>query len=111
MRVHRIALLLFAMPIAAQDAPRQLTAEDYARAERFLGANTAPLVTGTAVRPFWLDDGRFWYRTTTPNGSAFFVVDPSRRTREPVFDQLRLASALAAVSGGRVEGNRLPFQT
>jgi dipeptidyl aminopeptidase/acylaminoacyl peptidase len=110
MRLHSVALLLLAAPLAAQQ-PRQLTAEDYARAERFLGANAAPLVTGTGVRPTWLADGRFWYRTTVPNGSAFFVVDPSRRTREAIFDQGRLATALAAVSGGRVDANRLPFQT
>jgi dipeptidyl-peptidase-4 len=110
MRLHSVALLLLAAPLAAQQ-PRQLTAEDYARAERFLGVNTAPLVTGIGVRPTWLADGRFWYRTTVPSGTAFLVVDPVRRTREAVFDQSRLASALAAVSGGRVEGNRLPFQT
>jgi dipeptidyl aminopeptidase/acylaminoacyl peptidase len=110
MRLLGVATLLLAAPLAAQQPP-QLTADDYARAERFLGANTAPLVTGTGVRPTWLDDGRFWYRTTVPTGSAFFVVDPARRTREAVFDQARLASALAAASGGRVDANRLPFQT
>ena len=118
MRLHRVMPLLFALPlamsaIATADAqqPRQLTAEDYARAERFLGTNTMSLVTGTGVRPTWLDDGRFWYRTALPNGSAFFMVDPQRRTRVPVFDQARLATALSAVSGGRVEGDPLPFQT
>jgi dipeptidyl-peptidase 4 len=110
MRLHNVALFLLAVPLAAQQ-PRQLTAEDYARAERFLGANAAPLVTGIGVRPTWLADGRFWYRTAVPNGSAFFVVDPARRTRQPVFDQQRLASALAAASGGRVDAARLPFQT
>jgi dipeptidyl-peptidase-4 len=110
MRLRALPLLLLATPIAAQQ-PRQLTADDYARAERFLGANTAPLVTGIGVRPTWLADGRFWYRTTVPAGTAFFIVDPVRRTRQAVFDQPRLASALAAVSGGRVDANRLPFQT
>jgi dipeptidyl-peptidase-4 len=110
MRLHSVALLLLAAPVAAQQ-PRQLTAEDYARAERFLGANTAPLVTGSGVRPTWLGDGRFWYRTTVPSGTAFFVVDPARRMREALFDQARLAAALAAASGGRVDANRLPFQT
>jgi dipeptidyl aminopeptidase/acylaminoacyl peptidase len=110
MRFHSVSFVLLAAPIAAQQ-PRQLTAEDYARAERFLGANTAPLVTGTGVRPTWLADGRFWYRTTVANGSAFFFIDPARRTREAAFDQTRLASALAAVSGGRVEAGQLPFQT
>ena len=110
MRHLLVASLLLAAPLTAQQ-PRQLTAEDYARAERFLGANAAPLVTGSGVRPTWLADGRFWYRTTVASGSAFYVVDPVRRTREAFFDQTRLAAALAAASGGRVEGNRLPFQT
>lgn len=114
MRLHRVVLLLLAAPLTAPLAaqqPRQLTAEDYARAERFLGATTAPLVTGSGVRPTWLDDGRFWYRATTPDGSAFHLVNPARRTRTAVFDQARLATALAAASGGRVEGDRLPFQS
>ena len=110
MRLHNVALLLIAVPLAAQQ-PRQLTAADYARAERFLGANAAPLVTGIGVRPTWLGDGRFWYRTTVPNGSAFFVIDPQRRTREAVFDQARLAAALTTAAGGRIDPDRLPFQT
>ena len=109
MRLSRLAPLLLALPLAAQE-PRQLTAEDYARAERFLGANTVPLVTGFGVRPTWLADGRFWYRATVPEGSAFIMVDPVRGSRQAAFDQVRLAAALSAASGGAVEGNRLPFQ-
>jgi dipeptidyl aminopeptidase/acylaminoacyl peptidase len=107
MRIYALALLLLAAPAAAQQT-RQLTAQDYARAERFLGANAAPLVSGTAGRPTWLEDGRFWYRATTPGGSAFFVVDPARRTREALFDPTRLASALAAVSGRPVQATQIP---
>jgi dipeptidyl-peptidase-4 len=110
MRLHTLSVLLLAAPLAAQQ-PRQLTAEDYVRAEKFLGATTAPLVTGTGVRPTWLGDGRFWYRTNVPAGTAFFVVDPVLRTRRAIFDQPRLAAALAAAAGGRVDANRLPFQT
>lgn len=114
MRVHlRSAftpVLLLAFPLAAQQ-PRQLTADDYARAERYLGATTAPLVGGTSVRPTWLEGGRFWYRTTAPNGTSFILVDAARRTRAPAFDQARLAAALAAASGAKVDGNQLPFQS
>ena len=45
-------------------------------------------------RPTWLDDGRFWYRATTATGSTFYVVDPARKTREPMFDHANLAAAL-----------------
>ena len=94
-----------------RSSPLQLTADDYARAERALAPNVAPLVSGLAGRPTWLADGRFWYRATAPNGSAFFIVDPARRTRESLFDATRLATALAAATGGRVDANRLPFQS
>ncbi|MDH5235965.1 MAG: hypothetical protein OEW77_13510, partial [Gemmatimonadota bacterium] len=68
MHFHRPALfaaLLLAPTLAVAQAskPYQFTLEDYARAERFLGAGTNPLVAGVAGRPTWLADGRFWYRT------------------------------------------------
>jgi dipeptidyl aminopeptidase/acylaminoacyl peptidase len=86
---------------------RKLTADDYARAEKFLGTTTVPLVTGLGFRPTFLPDGRLWYRTTAVNGSAFIIVDPAKRARESLFDQTRLAAALATASGGRVEASRL----
>lgn len=110
MRLNTLLLIAVAAPLAAQTRP-QVTADDYTRAERFLGANAAPLVTGTGIRPTWLANGRFWYRTTVPAGSAFFMIDPVRRTRAAVFDQTRLAAALNAATGGRATGEQLPFQT
>jgi dipeptidyl-peptidase-4 len=107
--VSLLALAL-AAPIAAQQ-PRQVTSNDYARAERSLNAGVMPLLSGIAGRPTWLPDGRFWYRTSVPNGNTFIIVDPASATRTPAFDQSRLAAGLAAASGGRFDGNRLPFQT
>jgi dipeptidyl aminopeptidase/acylaminoacyl peptidase len=104
-----LSLLSIPAPALAQQ-PRQVTAADYARAERFLAPNVTPLVSGTAGRPAWLADGRFTYRATTPGGSAFFLVDPVRRTRVSAFDHARLASALGSATGGTLDGNRLPFQ-
>src|SRR5919201_1151348 len=110
MRNYISALLILAAPLAAQQAPRALTADDYARAERFLGAQTAPLVSGIPGRPTWLPDGRFWYRVSTSNGFAFVVINPTTRARAAAFDQTRLAQALSAATGGRIDPNRLPFQ-
>ena len=111
MRHPALLLLLlscaFAAPAAAQ---QQLTAEDYARAERFLAPNVVPLVTGLAGTPAWLDGGRFWYRTTTQDGTAFVHIDPEQGTRTDAFDTPRLAAALSAVMGGQVALDRVPFQ-
>ena len=110
MRHYANAVLFLALPLAAQQPVRKVSAEDYAKAEQYLAPNAVPLVSGTALRPTWLADGRFWYRATTSNGSAFFMVNPARRTREAAFDHARLGAALSAASASTVDGNRLPFQ-
>lgn len=86
----------------------QFTIEDYARAERFLGQTTNPLMHGTAGRPAWLADGRFWYRATTPSGGTWYVVNPARQSKAAAFDHARLATALGGAAGTTVEGDRLP---
>jgi dipeptidyl-peptidase 4 len=108
-RTIPLALLIAATPLAAQQ-PRQLTAEDYARAEQLLGATASQLVSGLAGQPTWLEDGRFWYRATTAGGAEFVMVDPARGMRAAAFDHTRLAAALAAATGGEVDPARLPLQ-
>ncbi|HJR61896.1 MAG TPA: DPP IV N-terminal domain-containing protein [Vicinamibacterales bacterium] len=76
-----LAIAAAAVPAAAQQ--RALTADDYARAERFLSSSTTPLVLRSGVRPAWLRDGRFWYRVTTETGSEAFLVDPVKGTKVP----------------------------
>jgi dipeptidyl aminopeptidase/acylaminoacyl peptidase len=105
-----LAIVATATPALAQER-RDLTAEDYAHAEQFLGSNTASLVFGATVRPTWLPDGRLWYRNTIPEGSEFILVDPNRRRRGPAFDHQRLADALSAVSDTTYSPFDLPFST
>ena len=106
----RVAAALF-LPVAGAIAqqPRALTAADYSRAEHALAPYASPLVFGGSVRPNWLPDGRFWYRTTTAAGSQFMLVDPVRGTRTPAFDQAKLAAGLSAAAGASYTGNALPF--
>ncbi|HLH29903.1 MAG TPA: DPP IV N-terminal domain-containing protein [Terriglobia bacterium] len=72
-------MLLFVLALLAQ-LPAQ-TSADYARAEKFMGYNTNALVLHSGVRPTWLPDDRFWYRTTTENGPQVVLIDPVRGTR------------------------------
>ena len=107
----RRAVAASVLPAAALIAqqPRALSAADYSRAEHALAPYAMPLVDGGSVRPTWLPDGRFWYRTTTASGSQFMVVDPVKGTRTHAFDQARLAAGLSAAAGATYTGNALPF--
>jgi dipeptidyl-peptidase 4 len=84
---------------------KQLTNEDYARAEKFMGYNVNPLVYHGVARPTWMEDGRFWYRDNGPDGVTFMVVDPAKGTKGPAFDQTKLAAALTAATGGRMKAD------
>lgn len=70
------AFLLLFLSTKAQDRPVNITAEDYERATKFLGFNANPLVDRAYVRPVWLEDGRFWYRINTAEGTEYVLVDP-----------------------------------
>jgi dipeptidyl-peptidase 4 len=84
---------------------RQLTAEDYARAERFMSYNVNSLVYHGVSRPTWMADGRFWYRDNGPDGLTFMVVDPAKGSNAPAFDQAKLAAALTAATSGKMKAD------
>jgi dipeptidyl aminopeptidase/acylaminoacyl peptidase len=63
-----------------------LTAQDYARAERFLAPGVADLVLHEVERPEWQEDGRLRYRTRTAEGQVDVVVDPATGTREVIVE-------------------------
>ena len=108
--MRRLALVLVSLgpyTLSAQ-APRQLTAADYARAERLMTYNTAQLVSGGAVSPTWLPGDRFWYRNTIREGLEFVLVDPVRKSRQRAFDQVRVAAALSRALDSTVDPMRLP---
>ena len=105
------ALLLFALvatPSLAQNTPRQVTAEDYARAERQLQQHTSPLVFGGGVSPNWMDDGRFWYENQTPEGSEFVLVEPAEARRTVAFDHPRMAAGLSTAVGQTILAGSIP---
>jgi dipeptidyl-peptidase 4 len=77
-----LVALLAPVATAAQErhAPAALTQADYARARQFLAPGTSGLVQGGVVRPTWLPDGRFWYRSSAGGAGDYVLVDPARRT-------------------------------
>jgi len=102
-----VAVGVSAPAMAQQPA---LTAQDYARAERFMIYNTQPFIDRSMEQPNWLANDRFWYRVLTAQGSEFILVDPARKTRTAAFDQTKLATALSAASGRQYIAARLPFR-
>src|ERR1022692_1856266 len=102
-----LALFVLALPLVSQR--RVFTADDYARAEKFMTYNTPPLVLRSGVRATWLADERFWYRNTIAEGNEFILVDPVKKTRQPAFDHIKLAAALSTAASANYDAYHLPF--
>ena len=95
---HLPAIFLLAvLPAAAQT--RTWAAADYERAEKFMAYNVNPLVLHGGVRPSWISGDRFWYRTTTAEGTQFILMDAAKATKAPAFDHAKVAAALSTASG------------
>jgi len=104
-----IAVSLFVTSSVIAQQPAAITAQDYQRAEKWMGYNTNPLAFRTGVRPNWQGDARFWYRVTTAEGTDFIMVDTATGTKSPAFDQAKLAAALSSAAGATFDAHRLPF--
>src|SRR5579883_1871502 len=86
---------------------RQLTPQDYARAERFMSYNTGPLVDHDVQQVHWLDNRRFWYIDHDSGGDHYRVMTAPAGRKASVFDQERLAAALGKAIGKPVDATRL----
>ena len=93
------ALILICTAAVAQ-TPRQLTAQDYAAAEKFMPYNANPLAYKGLVRAQILDDGRFWYRAVDEKGISYVLMDPAKATRTPMFDAAKVAALLKEATRG-----------
>lgn len=74
-------LLLVCLPVVALAQSRVFTADDYARAEKFLAPGVMPLFVGGSVAARWLPGDQFWYRNTTAAGVEYVLIDPAKGTR------------------------------
>jgi len=95
----------------ANALPSQLTADAYARAERFLPWNEDHTMINGHIQPHWIGtEDRFWYlRTAGNNKKEFVVVDAATGQRGPAFDQTRIADELSRATNAKIDATALPF--
>lgn len=91
---------------SAQGTPQP----NYRQAARFSPTKIAKMVHSTAVRPNWLQKGnRFWYQyKTSSEGSKYYLVDADKRTRTPLFDNVKMAMWLSEITKDPYEAKHLP---
>lgn len=72
---------------------------NYQLAERFTTEKMSKIVGSTSVRPNWLKDlNIFWYSYKTSDGTNYYIVDPDKKSKIPLFDNISMATALTRLS-------------
>ena len=121
--IERALVVLFCFslgftPVAAfaQDgkapADNRVHKANYDLASRWTTAKVTKLVFDTAVAPHWLETGdRFWYSYETSQGKKWWMVDPAKKTRTPLFDNAKMAASLTSVTRIPYDAQHLPIAT
>lgn len=111
MKLFRLSLWLLGVMCCCGTALAQGTAEDYRRAYSLREKYSANKVYYSNVVPSWIDGTHsFWYVRRTPEGRIYVLVNADKSSRKELFDHKRLAEALSASSGQKVESTALSLE-
>jgi dipeptidyl-peptidase-4 len=111
LRILSVLFVFSTASVQAQQSPRILTAEDYARAERWMNYNVGALVQHAVAGVQYLPDGRVFYRDPSPAGVAYMLADPSKGTVVPAFDNAKVDAALIAATRRAFDAKHLGIES
>ena len=85
---------------------------NYDLASQWTGEKVGKLLFDTSVTPRWFEGGdRFWYTFQTHEGRKFYLVEPAKKSKAPLFDHAKMAATLTQMIGQPYETAHLPFST
>ncbi len=100
-----------ASPLQEQENAR-LTKANYELAAKFTPAKMRKMVFTLSVDPHWLKySDRFWYTYETSEGKFFYLVDPAKKTKAPIFDNAKMAAELTKLTKDPYDHQHLPIRT
>ena len=105
-----ITLFLAAIPsFGAENKP--ITKANYKLPARFTPNKMEKMVFSTSVDAHWLKhSNRFWYVFETTEGKTFNIVDPGKRQKRPLFDNIKMAANLTKLTKDPYEAKHLPIE-
>jgi len=102
---------LFAQPVTAPPAMERVTKANYELASRWSAQKVGKIVFDLGVEPRWFETSdKFWYAFETTQGKRWLAVDPTRKTKAPLFDNSKLAAQLTAILRIPYDSLHLPMQ-
>ena len=89
----------------------QQTLPDYDRARQFVPQNIEQQPFSYTIKPNYINNGTdFWYEFKTSDGTNWYLVEPARKSKQPLFDVDEMAAQLTVLTGDPYDGKHLPLK-
>jgi dipeptidyl-peptidase-4 len=109
-RLPMSALLAITAASAWAGDERPLPAPNYELASRWMPSKVGKLVFDTNVTPRWAETSeRFFYPFETAQGRKFYLVDPVKRSKTPLWDNAKVAAQLTNLTRIPYDAQHLPM--
>jgi len=96
---------------ATPASPVPVTTPNYALEARFLPAAVNQLVFDLSVTPHWFTlSDKFWYSYRTTEGTHYYIVDPVKKSKTPLWDNAKVAAALSSLTNFPYDAQHLPIK-
>ena len=103
--------ILGSMMLSATLGKAQERLPEYLQAEKFTESKLKNMLFSTIVDPHWFQNGNgFWYEYKTSEGKFWYVVTPSQKKKELLFDRDKLAAQLTEIVKDPFEARQLPVK-
>ena len=97
-------------PSAPAPGAARMPTPNYDLAAQWASAKVGRMVFSTGVTPQWLEHSdRFWYEFETPAGKRWWMVDPVKRARTPLWDNAKMATQLTTILRTPYDAQHLPI--
>ncbi len=92
-------------------SPVLVTTPNYVLEARFLPAAVNQLVFDLSVTPHWFTlSDKFWYSFRTTEGTHYYIVDPLKKSKTPLWDNAKVAAALSTLTNFPYDAQHLPVK-
>ena len=110
-RMFVMALAVVGLLGTATTLKAQERLPEYLQAEKFTQEKLGTMLFSTTVDPHWFQQGNnFWYQYKTSEGTFWYVVNPTARTKNLLFDREEMASQLTEIVQDPFEARQLPIR-
>lgn len=111
--MKKLALLALALIISqllfSQHEP--IDRANFELAARFSPEKIKKMVFSTSVQPHWLKNSdRFWYEYKTSEGTFYHLVDPLKRSKRALFDNVKLAAEMSRLTKDPFDAQNLNLE-